>query len=318
MRLIIHGGIHRTGTTTLQRFFSDNRAALLKQGILYPFGASNHQRIAWDIHAGRLSGGELLGQLESAAAEARPKAILLSGEDFSVHKDLRWLKPLRERFEVEAHFYLKRQDLWLMSWYNQHVKWPFDRRKSRMSAEEFLGTIGDYYWIDFHWLARLWTEALGGTGLRLHVTEGSTDVVSDFCGHLGLSIDDALHTPKPENGSLPPQILEFVRQFGIAAFTPPERSRFLNAVRKVCQERQFPKSNVYSPVVRNLILARFAESNRRTAREYFGRPAGELFAEQTVSPEEPYVSPNLPESVELMEHYAAPLVQALITAHRSK
>src|SRR4051812_46679753 len=122
MRLIIHGGIHRTGTTTLQRFLAGNRDTLLKQGILYPFEAVSHQRLAWDVFAGRKTGEDVLSQLQSAAAEmsTSPAVILLSGEDFCIHKDLGWLGPLRANFEVEVVFYLRQQDDWLMSWYNQH------------------------------------------------------------------------------------------------------------------------------------------------------------------------------------------------------
>ena len=36
MRLIVHCGLHKTGTTSLQRAFSTRRAVLAKAGILYP------------------------------------------------------------------------------------------------------------------------------------------------------------------------------------------------------------------------------------------------------------------------------------------
>lgn len=314
MRLIIHGGIHRTGTTTLQRFFSGSRDQLLQQGFLYPFDATNHQRLAWDILAGRLSGPEMLRQLQKAGEGVEATAILLSGEDFCIHKDLRWLTPIRRHFDVEAHFYLRRQDNWLMSWYNQHIKWPFEKRKSRLNSDEFLQTIEDYYWLNYYWLAANWSEALGKNSVHLHVFEEKTDVVADFCGRLGLRPDGGSAPPKSENASLPPQLLEFVRHFDLHSLAPGERTRFLSGLRRAWQDKKLPPSNVYSPAVRNLILSRFAESNRRTAIEYLSKANGQLFSAESVPPDEPYSTPRLPSSAELMRDYVVPLVRALVAA----
>ena len=76
-------------------------------------------------------------------------AVVLSGEDFSIHTDLRWLAAVVARHETRAIFSLRRQDHWVMSWYNQHVKWPFDPRKSRMDPVAFLDTIADFHWLDY-------------------------------------------------------------------------------------------------------------------------------------------------------------------------
>lgn len=40
-KLILHAGIHKTGTTAIQAFAHKNRAALAKSSILYPYGRSN-------------------------------------------------------------------------------------------------------------------------------------------------------------------------------------------------------------------------------------------------------------------------------------
>jgi len=317
MRLIIHGGIHRTGTTTLQRHLAQGRAELRGQGIVYPFEAANHQRLAWDLFAGRVTPEELIVQLKSES-DASCHSMILSAEDFCVHKNLNWLSRLHDEFEISAHFFLRRQDIWLMSWYNQHVKWPFDRRKSRMSADEFLETIDDYYWLDFYWLAENWAQVLGRPNVRLHVLENGGDVVEEFCRAHGIDLSKLEPSGAAENSSLPPQILEFIRHFGIHSLGANERIRFLTAIRKVCQERQFTPSNVYSPAIRNLILARYSQSNSQTAQTYFNRSDGKLFAESYVQRNEKHVSGSLPSSSELMELYVVPLVQHLITAKKER
>lgn len=47
MKLALHIGTAKTGTTTLQRWFADNRDGLGKQGVWYPVapGAENHRRL---------------------------------------------------------------------------------------------------------------------------------------------------------------------------------------------------------------------------------------------------------------------------------
>jgi hypothetical protein len=97
---------------------------------------------------------------------------------------------------------------------------------------------------------------------------------------------------------------------------PGERTRFLAALRRATQDK-FPPSNVYSPAVRNLILTRFAESNRQTAVEHLGIASGRLFSEDRVDKDEAYASAHLPESAELMRDLVVPLVRALVAPKRS-
>jgi hypothetical protein len=318
MRLVIHGGIHRTGTTTLQRSLATDREFLLKQGVVYPFDDDNHQSLCWELRSNRRSGPELLEQLKAETRGVKATTILLSGEDFCTHKDLGWLEPLRQEYDTEVHFYLRRQDLWLMSWYNQHVKWPFDRVKSKLSAIQFLDTIDDYYWLDYYWLAQNWSSALGKENVYLHIFEYDIDIVSDFCQVLGIETRDISDIPVTQNSSLPAEILEFVRHFDLYSFRPKQRMRFLEAIREICKVQRLKGSNVYSPAVRNLILARFAETNRLTATEFLSRESGKLFADAEVSRTEPYASAQLPESGELMKRYVIPLVRAMVTANRKQ
>ncbi len=57
MTLVIHAGIHRTGTTSLQRFLAENRAALAGRGVGYPGEENNHQALAWALHRGQAARG---------------------------------------------------------------------------------------------------------------------------------------------------------------------------------------------------------------------------------------------------------------------
>ena len=117
-RLTIHLGIHRTGTTGLQRNLSDNRERLTSIGYAYPGDKNNHQEMAWGIHRGDVTGDDVLAILKPYNKYGH---IVLSGEDFCIHRSLDWIAPLKKNYEVDAIVYLIRQDHWLMTWYNKHV-----------------------------------------------------------------------------------------------------------------------------------------------------------------------------------------------------
>jgi hypothetical protein len=184
-RLTLHIGIHRTGTTGLQRGLAANRDRLAAQGKCYPFAGTNHQDIAWALHRGKLDGKGLGKQLEPYAGQGH---IIMSGEDFCIHRELGWLAPLKAVYDVEAVVYLRRQDHWLMSWYNQHVKWPFSRRHAVMTPKEFLGCLDEFYWLDFEKMLALWEAALGREKVHVRVIEKGqvTDAIGDFLAITGI------------------------------------------------------------------------------------------------------------------------------------
>ena len=96
MKLFLHAGIHRTGTTSLQRALARNRDRLRAGGIVYPGEETNHQPLVWALHRGQAGAEAVLDLVEAAGTEGADRMIL-SGEDFAIHTDLGWLR------EVAAH-----------------------------------------------------------------------------------------------------------------------------------------------------------------------------------------------------------------------
>lgn len=308
MTLIIHAGIHRTGSTSLQCFLADNRAALRGRGIAYPGEERNHQGLAWALKRGESGAGEVLALVEGAGAER----VVLSGEDFCIHTDLRWLREVAARQDTRAVFYLRRQDHWVMSWYNQHVKWPFDRRKSRMDPTAFLATIDDFHWLDYAALVDRWRAVLGRERVAVGVLETGQveDVTSDFLGRLGLGRDGFVFDQERTNDSLPVHLLEIARNLELFDMRPGRRLRVLNALRAGLADKKTEARTVYSPQERTAILARYADANRKVAREAFGREA--LFLELPPAPDAPYFSfPDLPRET-LISEWIAPVVRELM------
>lgn len=275
-RLTLHIGIHRTGTTGLQRGLAANRDRLKALGKCYPFKGTNHQDIAWGLHRGKMSGKGLVKQLEPYIGEGH---IILSGEDFCIHRDLGWLAPLKEIYDVEAIVYLRRQDHWLMSWYNQHVKWPFSKRHSVMTPQEFMGCLDEFYWLDFDKMLGLWGDALGREKVHVRVIEKGqvTDAISDFFALVGIDGSKLEMTDALQNDSLPTEMLEYVRAAGMYEIRNPERVAIIEFLQAAAKSAGCNAKTLYTAAERQAILDRFAVSNAAAARHWFGREA--LFLE---------------------------------------
>jgi hypothetical protein len=80
MRLIVHMGLHKTGTTYLQHICNDNHEALLERGVYYEkqAGYPAHHFTAWDILRGDASG---VGAMIADARLTGCHTVILSSED---------------------------------------------------------------------------------------------------------------------------------------------------------------------------------------------------------------------------------------------
>jgi hypothetical protein len=310
MQLVIHAGIHRTGTTSLQRCLARNRAALAAAGVGYPGEGGNHQPLAWALHRGQAGAEAVLALVEAAEA---PR-LVLSGEDFAIHRDLGWLEAVAARVDTRVVFYLRRQDHWLMSWYNQHVKWPFNREKSRMDPQAFLAAIDDFYWIDYARLLGRWSEVLGEARVGAAVVERGQveDATGDFLARLGVEAGGLEDEGARTNDSLPVHMLEVARHLGLYELKGGRRMKLLTALRSGLADKApaVRVTTVYSPEERNRVIDRYDASNRAAARRFLGREA--LFLEPRPGPDAPYWRfPELDRDA-LLDEWVAPVMRALV------
>lgn len=289
-RLTLHIGIHRTGTTGLQRGLAANRDRLMALGKCYPFKDTNHQDIAWGLHRGKISGKDLVKKLQPYGAEEH---IILSGEDFCIHRNLDWLAPLREVYDIDAIVYLRRQDHWLMSWYNQHIKWPFSRKHSVMTPQEFLGCLDEFHWLDFERMLGLWEKALGREKVTVRIIEKGQveDAIGDFLSYAGIDAKALAFDASAQNDSLPTETLEYVRQAGMYDIKNPERIAIIGFLQDVAKSADCKARTLYTATERQGVLDRFVASNRAVAQHWFGRD--DLFLEGPPNDRDLYVEGSL-------------------------
>ena len=113
-----------------------------------------------------------------------------------------------------------------MSWYNQHVKWPFDARKSRMDPQAFLATLEDFHWLDYERLLGRWSAVLGEERVGVAVLEKGQveDATADFLARAGIDPAGLALDAERANDSLPVHMLEIARHLGLHELKGPKRS----------------------------------------------------------------------------------------------
>ena len=151
MRFIIHLGLGKTGSTSIQYHFQQHFEALQQQGVLYAglrFETLGKKE-AWQRGAGtytRLSETELTVQFKEFAKQYVAYAesigahtIVLSNETFSTQ--LSRLKPFFDwlvgNFEVAFSVYVRDIDSWLVSAYEQWGLKDTSKSRNIMTFEEF-------------------------------------------------------------------------------------------------------------------------------------------------------------------------------------
>jgi len=133
-KLIVHGGLHKTGTSALQRFFSINRNWLLSKGVVYPdpkpFDA--HHEIADLVRCSSVQEGKsiLARFFEATKSKEVEQTLLISSEIFSESVNPLVFSAVRDYFdEIEFVFYVRRQDELIESAYKQQVRQNRERRR---------------------------------------------------------------------------------------------------------------------------------------------------------------------------------------------
>ncbi|MFO7901967.1 MAG: hypothetical protein R6U98_04855 [Pirellulaceae bacterium] len=192
-RVILHIGSTKTGTSSLQQFLTRYSKSLLERRIVYPSagrraaGQIAHHNLCYEKQEARISTGAfkpLVGVWSEALEEidAVSDAIgVISSEAFMncrSHQIARFKEELEGR-HVTVVAYVRRQDLWMQSAWNQQARFG----RCSLDFWDFFKKIrargrGDY----FRQLTA-WAEEFGSNHLvvKNFDTLPSVGIVSDFC-----------------------------------------------------------------------------------------------------------------------------------------
>lgn len=318
--LYLHIGTHRTATSSIQAFMLSNWEALLQRGIFHPMRIARHFALFNSIFSGRRSVREVSLDLLLRASKHPHDihSIVLSDEDVCMRTDLSVLGEFREHFDVKVVFALRRQDLWLESWYLQNIKWQWNRELSHLTLDAFMDHADEFHWAHYDRLLSHLEEVFGKENVLPYVFEKGqmpNGPVAAFCDKIGLTDLTGLAPAPHVNSSHSPSIAEFVRLLPLDEAPDKFRARLEAAVKVVDKTLDHPPGDHSSLLLdhdrRMQVLAQHAEGNANVARRYFGRD--QLFLEPLPAADAPLAQMTLPpDSETLMRAYVAPMIRALI------
>jgi hypothetical protein len=292
-KIYLHIGMPKTGTSALQQFFFLNRKLLLSKGLYYPLTGLD----GWAHHyfpasiTGRnlqtdISFRDYVNKIVAERDFVAGLPLLLSSEAFFNFraKEMKKLKNVLEGIDVKIIIYLRRQDLWIQSAYNQAVKSHRDRITydiKKYTENKHFNNL-DYA----HTLGK-WEELFGGKNIIVKIYETPQmpqGVYQSFMDIFDLAIDNSYEIPKKTvNPSLSPFALVLLRKLnhfptsdkihnGLVRLLSILPANFANMA-------IFSKQSLLESNVRLQLMERFNTSNQETARRYFGRINGKLFYE---------------------------------------
>jgi peptidoglycan/xylan/chitin deacetylase (PgdA/CDA1 family) len=293
--VLLHVGTWKTGSKALQKFWARNQDELRRRGIFYPL----------NLNAPYMQGGNRSYQslIATAGDPMRRRRLLALAEEIHAqacetalvsHENICNLE-LPELFEFVACLsgcrfkivlYLRRQDHYAASLYNQHVKAGvafsgsfdehFEHYRSRYDYRQMVERLGSVFGLENVVVRPYEQEAF---------FEGT--IFADFCHHvLGMAIDESFVMPKrDQNARLDLDALEFKRIVNGMEGTRQEvlsLGKYLigySETRDPSIREAFQEHMLLSPGQRSRILRACAQGNAWVAREMLAREDGTLFYE---------------------------------------
>ena len=201
--LFLHIGLHKTGTTALQKTFLDNRKSLREHGIDYFCRKPNGE--LGDIHGyfsyhklSKCKGAFLLhpDPFKHFLGQCPSDIVVVSSEQFSWISDkevLLSLKELLKDFNLKVILYLRRQDRQFISHYQEGSKYEGGLLKPVKSYWQLGSTMAlpginpediQRSYLDYHYKFKLWASVFGKEALIPRIYEESKlvdgNIVADF------------------------------------------------------------------------------------------------------------------------------------------
>jgi hypothetical protein len=265
MKLILHIGTHKTGTTALQQFLYANREPLAACGFHYatpPYGLQEANVVANALNVGksRVVHAFLTKHME-LARQRGAHTILASAENFyamsvldamqrreiyanAVERDHALIETLRSLMPEgmgtsQVVCYFRRPDRYAESLYSQHVKRGiiFDG-----TFNELLPIVKPALFYNAH--MRAWSDVFGKENCIARLYESvSGDIVNDFVLNV-INIDDIAqfaHTQNHANKRVSRDVLEFKRLRNRTA-SPNERDIERTILRLVDETMELRKA----------------------------------------------------------------------------
>jgi hypothetical protein len=202
-------------------------------------------RLCADSEEGGLSGGQVRREIHT---------VVLSSEEFEFVRDVREIGLLAEHFDVRVVVYLRKQDHYLESSYNQQVRMYGQRFPG--SIYQFAFSFNPFTRYNFRFLFERWEAVFGRDNIiaRPYGTRAiGGDIRADFLRIIGTDQSDLLFSGvevERDNVSLHASALPYLARINEINLPAPMHRQVIAALRETI------------PRVANARLLRYEESNR--------------------------------------------------------
>jgi hypothetical protein len=307
--LYVHCGFPKTGTTSLQNFLKTNQRQLIERGWLYPNagiqGWAHHpyanffrnEPLDWvDLHNPKTTREALRREIEQEKVD---NVIISSEALISIDRKKRF-RTFFSDFQLRVVIFVRRQDEWIESVYQEVLKTGADHG---LSLESFLKSRRSS--LDYYSVIGSWAEVVDRDGIIVAPFEASqipNGIEETFCSLIHLD-HDGLRKPPRRNERLNRACLFFLSNMSDKRRIDKDYFR----LRRILQEhsKRHPDNTEHryfsSPKERIALLEWASESNANLAREYLGRLDGRLFYEDEPDLSEPWKPYPGPSSIDLVQ-----------------
>lgn len=275
-KIILHAGVHKTGTTSIQSFLFKNYEKLLQQGYYVPINHFTFENKATVFRNAIMQGNELeympiIKDILQQSKMHNCHTIILSDEDIYhfASKQNSNISILEKYFEVELVIYLRRPDRYAESVYGFSVQWHVTRLT--VDAHEWLR---EYPIINYKWIMEQWENFFDSPTYKLRVYDEvvkKRDVVSDFIDTIGLDSDDNWDYPSRDNVTLNKYIIEFLRRTNHIKMNRKQFDQLKEFLARESSISSGPKAIYLNFEDRMEMFEKSYHSNRLVARKYLNR-----------------------------------------------
>jgi hypothetical protein len=287
--LYLHIGYHKTGTSAVQAFMASNAQLLATRGILYPNvgrAGNSHALLAISLKKTNISldAERLYAELAEESARSNAGKVVISSENFmeNIPPETVAAQVAKTGLAARVVVYLRRQDLWLQSLYNEVVRDPSRRYTGSIgNMREVRQGIADYFKVISHW-----AESFGQENLIVRVLEQEQlpkGLYWDFVNAIGADYHHDYWTPDDSvnlNVGFSDVLILALRRLNQIAMTRDMYIRMIAAFAEMARHPAYVKEGEYellSSVEANSILNKFSAGNEQIANQYLKRPSGILF-----------------------------------------
>ncbi|MDY3853732.1 MAG: hypothetical protein SO170_02035 [Butyribacter sp.] len=306
--LYLHIGTPKTGTSAIQVFMGKNRHILKKKGVCYPDfrlefpGIGANRNAHFLVHRYFDKNKKRDYEAEKSIQEkafslllenlSRYDKVVMSDEGiwngFEFFEDF-WKKLYQKitdaGHELKVIVYLRRQDVFIQSYWAQQVK-----ETSTMTFQQFIEKKRyEKCHLDYDVSLEQIANVIGNNNMIVRVYEKGqyygNSLVSDFLHIIGLEMDDSFCAPDiMVNQSISGISLEIKRILNTMPEYKEKRNFLVDYLRKLSSQENkasdFSRTATFLPEQQQSFMAQYEKGNELVAKQYLKKADGILFEEK--------------------------------------